>query len=164
MSISFIIPGRLPGKGRARSTLIRPKNKPAFISNYTPAETRNAESMVRGFGHEAMEGCPPLDGPLWLSIETRIMPPASWSNRKRQAATFVTGKPDLDNVLKLIGDALNGICWRDDSQIAAINFIRLYKAAGPEQTTVSFGGLVSETVPAPTWREKALPLFEGLQA
>ncbi len=30
-----------------------------------------------------------------------------------------TTKPDLDNYLKAIKDALKGICWRDDSQVVA---------------------------------------------
>lgn len=156
--IQFTIPGRVGGKGRARSTLIRPKDKPAFISNYTPAKTRLAEATVKSFGAAAMCGRPPFEGPIWLSIEVQIIPPASWSKRKRAEARYVTGKPDLDNVLKLIGDALNHVCWTDDSQIAAITFARFY-AEGPEQVVVRFGLLEQAHPPVPAWASKTLPLF-----
>jgi len=29
-------------------------------------------------------------------------------------------EPDLDNLLKLVGDALNGVVWRDDRQVVAV--------------------------------------------
>ena len=36
---------------------------------------------------------------------------------KSSAPNYHTKKPDLDNMLKFIKDALNGIYWKDDSQI-----------------------------------------------
>jgi Holliday junction resolvase RusA-like endonuclease len=40
-----------------------------------------------------------------------------------------TGKPDADNILKAVCDALNGIVWHDDSQVA---FARVLKQYGEE--------------------------------
>jgi len=162
MSIGFAIPGRVGGKGRQRSVLIKPKdkNKPSFISHYTPEKTRSDEALVRSFGMAAMAGRKPLEGPLWLSIEIRLIPPASWSKAKRASAVHVTGKPDLDNVLKLIGDALNGVCWIDDSQISALSIGRFYSVNEAEQVAVLFGILQAERSEAPGWRAQTLPLFE----
>jgi Holliday junction resolvase RusA-like endonuclease len=39
---------------------------------------------------------------------------------------FPTKKPDSDNVLKIILDALNGVCFEDDSQICDIIFSKRY--------------------------------------
>jgi Holliday junction resolvase RusA-like endonuclease len=35
-------------------------------------------------------------------------------------------KPDLDNVAKLILDALNGVAWHDDNQIARLTISKVY--------------------------------------
>jgi Holliday junction resolvase RusA-like endonuclease len=49
-----------------------------------------------------------------------------WSARKRQANRWHTAKPDADNIAKLVGDALNGIAWRDDAQIARATVEKFY--------------------------------------
>ena len=47
--------------------------------------------------------------------------PKSWSKRKHIAANMgdirPTTKPDWDNIGKAVCDALNGLVWKDDSQI-----------------------------------------------
>lgn len=37
-----------------------------------------------------------------------------------------TKKPDSDNIIKIILDALNGVCYHDDAQIYSINFEKKY--------------------------------------
>jgi len=37
-----------------------------------------------------------------------------------------TGKPDLDNLAKLVLDAANGILWDDDSQIIKLHLSKMY--------------------------------------
>ena len=31
-----------------------------------------------------------------------------------------TGRPDLDNIVKLYADAFNSVVWRDDSQVVRV--------------------------------------------
>lgn len=166
MQISFTIPGKVGGKGRARSTLIKPKDKPAFISNYTPAKTRSEEAHVRSFAMAAMQGRKPLEGPLWLDIRVQLVPPPSWPKRKRTEAFWVTGKPDADNQVKLIADAANTVCWEDDAQIAVMFFARTFSLDGPEHVTVTFGDLAARQIEIdrPDWAPKDLPLFAGQAA
>jgi Holliday junction resolvase RusA-like endonuclease len=58
--------------------------------------------------------------------------PESWSKRDKAAALDgtirPTGRPDWDNYGK-ITDALNGICWKDDSQVVDGRVIKLYSDA-----------------------------------
>jgi len=35
-------------------------------------------------------------------------------------------KPDLDNLVKFVKDCLNGIAWRDDSQVIELSAIKMY--------------------------------------
>jgi Holliday junction resolvase RusA-like endonuclease len=119
--IRIIIPGRVGGKGRPRFA-----RRGKFMTTYSPEKTVNAEAMVRRFGADAMLARPPMQGPLGMRIEIIANTPASWSKKKKACANYMTGKPDLDNCVKLFGDALNGVVWSDDSQIAKLDVSRRY--------------------------------------
>ena len=63
----------------------------------------------------------PLSGPLCAIVTAYFAVPPSWPSKKRDAALagiVRPHKPDWDNVGKLACDALNGIVFVDDSQIA----------------------------------------------
>ena len=114
--ITFTIPGKVQPKQRARVT----KGGHA----YTPAKTMNAEAFIKTRALEAMDGATPLEGPLRLSVSIFRLTPKSFSRTKRDAVSsgelYPTTRPDLDNQIKLIKDALNGICFQDDSQVVTI--------------------------------------------
>jgi len=129
--LRFVIPGRVGGKGRPRATI-----RAGHAAVYTPAKTASMEQMVRGFGAAAMAGAPLFDGALHLSVVVSLERPVSWSKRKRAENPLPTGKPDLDNVVKLIGDSLNGIIWRDDSQIASLHIARRFVESGGESVEI----------------------------
>lgn len=136
-AVTFTIPGRIGGKGR-----------PRFVRStghaFTPQKTRNQEAMIRDLAAQAMAGRLPFEGPVWLFISIILTPPASWPRKRREAARFVTGKPDVDNIEKLAGDSLNSIAWRDDSQVAQAMIWRRYSLHDPESTMVAFGPLVDD--------------------
>lgn len=92
----------------------------------TPDKTRSDEAVVRQLAHLALRGAPLLDGALHLEVNVYRLIPKSWSGKRRAIARWITGKPDCDNQIKLLSDAMNGIVYRDDSQIAAITMRRMY--------------------------------------
>lgn len=120
--VCFTIPGRVRGKGRPRAFL----KKNGRIGTYTDDKTSSCESVVRDCAAKAMGDNPPIEGPVAISILSYSAIPKSWSKKRKAEAYHATGKPDADNVLKLIGDACNGILWRDDSQITDIKMKRRY--------------------------------------
>lgn len=131
--IEFTIPGEVRGKQRTRAT------RQGRV--YTPSETINAEAFIRMIAAEAMQGRPPLDGPVILTLDIRVGVPRSFTKRRREAALLneispVT-KPDLDNVVKLISDALNGITFRDDKQIVLLVAGKKYAEQAETRVTVS---------------------------
>jgi len=69
-------------------------------------------------------------GAVSVRIEACMAIPDSWSKKKRQAALtgdlMPTGKPDFDNISKVVCDALNKIVWKDDSQIIVSSFRKYY--------------------------------------
>lgn len=75
----------------------------------------------------------PFDCPIKLEINLYFTRPKSHfkSGRnshilKDNAKTWHTSKPDSDNCIKFIMDALNKIFWRDDSLICNITIIKMY--------------------------------------
>lgn len=130
-AVVFTVPGRIGGKGRHRAFI-----RDGKIKTYTPGKTANQEALIRHFAAGAMYTHDLLQGPLGLSIEVYRLAPKSWSEKKRASATWVTGKPDADNTIKLCSDSMNGIVYRDDSQIATIYFAREYVLEGPEKIDI----------------------------
>lgn len=63
---------------------------------------------------------PLLSGPLLVIVHYRLPAPLSLSAKKRAQQNFLphVKKPDGDNLEKFLNDALNGIIWTDDSNIA----------------------------------------------
>lgn len=128
--IAFTIPGEAVGKGRPRMT----RAGHAF----TPAKTRNAEAHVKLLAGQAMQGRAPIDVPVHVDIAIDCIIPPSWPRKKHALAVLNVlrpGKPDIDNTVKLILDALNGVALVDDKLVASVKATKQFGAVA--QTKVS---------------------------
>lgn len=110
MQVTFTVPGRPYAKKRPRFSR---KSGRAF----DPAENAKAEASI---GHIAAQHFKaPIVGPVRVEVIATFAIPASWS--KRKAADHLhrphTQKPDGDNLLKAVKDAMNRIAWGDDGQV-----------------------------------------------
>lgn len=65
-----------------------------------------------------------LDGPLKLVVNFRLPRPKSLPKR----VLWHTKKPDVDNLVKAVKDAMKGIVYRDDSQVVALYVTKRYDA------------------------------------
>lgn len=134
--ISFTIPGRVRGKGRPRATAMSVKGK-TYVRTYTDAKTVSAEGLVRHFASQAMYGLKPFEGAIHLDVVIFQHTPKSWSKKRTAGAKWITGKPDCDNVLKLLADSMNRLVYLDDAQIAKVSVSREYANYMPEQVQVT---------------------------
>lgn len=93
-----------------------------FVQTYDSAKSKNAKAIIGMMAREVIGNEPLLEGDLMLTLTVNKMPPQSWSKKKRAAVlgTGITSRPDLDNYIKLVLDALNGVWFRDDSSVASI--------------------------------------------
>ena len=125
MTIHFHIPGQPVGKGRPRIGKVG-----AHARMFTPAKTVNYESTVALFAAQAMAGRALLTGPVNLQMRVDFPIPASWSMKKQRAAEagqiLPTVKPDSDNIVKAICDAINGVVWKDDVQVVDLTVKKRY--------------------------------------
>jgi Holliday junction resolvase RusA-like endonuclease len=129
--VSFTVFGDPVAKGRPRFTVnastagVQPRGRA-----YTPQRTRTYEATVAKAARAAMGVLAPTTQPVQMTLVVFVPIPASWSKRKRAQAlaglVLPTGKPDLDNYEKAVTDALNEICYRDDSQICDVTKSKRY--------------------------------------
>lgn len=87
---------------------------------FTPAKTRRYENTLKILARKEWGPLPPLMGPLLVSIVFTLKRPA----RPKFAQPAV--RPDLDNFLKGVFDALNGVTWVDDGQIVGLMARKVY--------------------------------------
>ncbi|QTD88782.1 RusA family crossover junction endodeoxyribonuclease [Burkholderia anthina] len=101
----------------------------------TPAKTRAYERQVAQIAAAAMRGRPLLDGPVRILLEIDVEVPESWPKYRRADALagliWPTVKPDIDNTEKALLDAMNGVVYRDDSQIVVVQKSKHY-ATSPQ--------------------------------
>lgn len=75
-------------------------------------------------------GDKPIEGPISADIKFYFeIPKISTKKKKVDMAVGIikhTKKPDIDNCIKLLLDALNGLCYKDDSQIIKITAEKHY--------------------------------------
>jgi Holliday junction resolvase RusA-like endonuclease len=112
-AFSLTIDGKPTGKGRPRHGQGR---------TWTPRATVLAEREVRAAWEQA--GRPRLEGPVSLTVELHVeRPRGHFTSRGELSAEGhrhpypERQKPDADNALKLVMDALNTRAWRDDVQV-----------------------------------------------
>lgn len=96
---------------------------------YTPERTVNYEARLAHAAQVAMDGRPPLEGPLNVIVEVDMPIPESKPKRWKAAAAVgqvrPTKKPDWDNFGKIL-DACNLIVWVDDAQIVDGRVVKFY--------------------------------------
>ena len=120
--IEIVLLGKPVAKGRPRF------NRESGRA-YTPEKTVKYETMLRYAAEQVMGARPPLEGPLRLEMSVVAPIPASWPKKKQAAALAgelrPTGKPDVDNFMKVI-DSCNLVVWIDDSQIVDAHLKKTY--------------------------------------
>jgi Holliday junction resolvase RusA-like endonuclease len=91
---------------------------------YTPGATRAYETLVRQLAALEMRGKVPLQGAVRVEIMVELAIPQSWSRTKQLAAIageiMPASRPDIDNFVKSVLDAINGIVFGDDAQIVEL--------------------------------------------
>lgn len=125
IKINFSVPGEPVGKGR-----------PRFVRTYrggravTPEKTRCYEELVR------MEYCWQCRAKfidtdiLKMHIDAYFSVPKSTSKKKAkemiEKKIRPAKKPDADNIIKAIADALNDVAYYDDKQIVDCSISKYY--------------------------------------
>lgn len=111
-----------------------------FVHSYTPKKTRDYESVVRYEYQEKYEGivfdrnepvCATINAYFGLVNSDFGKKGLSKSGREKMEIGYCTKHIDIDNIIKIILDALNSICYVDDKQIVVINACKFWTLETP---------------------------------
>jgi Holliday junction resolvase RusA-like endonuclease len=133
MSIAFTVPGRPAGKMRPRFARIG-----GFTRAYQPRTDAEREKLIARAYRQAASDVPPYAGPAAVAVEAIFTPPASWPRKRLDNPGFMMSRPDGDNILKLILDALNGVAYVDDSHVIRKTVAKRYGDRDETRVTVEF--------------------------
>jgi Holliday junction resolvase RusA-like endonuclease len=117
--IQFTVNGEAVAQGRPRFA----HTKKGRTVAYDPIKSRNFKQYVKLV---ASQHAPNklIEGPILLEVSVFRSIPKSFS--KKKASEAIEGKvrpvtrPDADNFVKSIKDALSKVIWKDDSQVVSM--------------------------------------------
>lgn len=135
MTISFVVPMNPVGKERPR---VSGKNGGVV---YTPAKTQAYENFIKGCYVEQFDDFSFKTSSITLDIKSYV-PLASRFRKSERAAALKgeikpDGKPDADNIMKLVLDALNEVAYDDDKYIYRISIEKIYSDKPRTEITIS---------------------------
>jgi len=115
----FEVPGKPQGKARARTTR---------YGTYTPEKTVLYENLIKVCYRQVTDYY--TEEPLHMTIEAVFEPVKSTSKVRRkkmlEGEIKPTKKPDIDNIAKVVLDALNGVAYKDDTQVISLAVTKRY--------------------------------------
>ena len=123
MGLVFEVPGEPRGKGRPRFT----KDGHA----YTDSETMVYEKKIMAYYRQALGSFRWPDSAV-IAVDVTAVYPIPKSATKASLAAIQAGrilpkrKPDIDNVLKVVLDSLNGYAYKDDAQVVMVSGKKIY--------------------------------------
>ena len=123
-AIEFTVYGEPVAQGRPRATTINGR-----VKMYDPKKSSEYKNYIRlvASQHAPKEL---LDGPLQLDVKIYKPTLKSFSKKRKalaeQGLLRPTTKPDVDNYIKAIKDALKNVIWKDDSQVVDLQVSKFY--------------------------------------
>jgi Holliday junction resolvase RusA-like endonuclease len=128
--MEFIVEGKPQGKARARTFYDKRVGK---MRSITPEQTKSYEDLIR-WSYKASGGIYLAEKTLQVDIQAFYPIPQSFSRVKRNNAhngnLRPTTKPDCDNIIKVVLDALNGVAYYDDKQVICVSCNKYYADTG----------------------------------
>lgn len=129
-AIYFVVHGKSQPKGSSRAFMPKGWKRPVITS--ANPNLKKWEQTIRGELQQVMARTPPhvlramFDAPVNVRLLFHVARPKSLPKRVTQAAK----RPDLDKLARAAIDALNGVLFRDDAQVIALDARKVY-AEGP---------------------------------
>ena len=117
MKYIFEVSGKVTGKGRPRV------NTSTGIA-YTPTKTKDYETLIEQYFLLKYPRFNKIESRVRVEIEACFSVPKTANIKEKEQMLSgnisPTKKPDIDNIAKIVLDALNQIAFKDDNQITQI--------------------------------------------
>ena len=118
LSFSFQIPDKPKSMGRVRFATDKK-------TTYVDTNTRKAKEKISRIAREVMQakGFSPFEHEA-VQLACSFYFQRGKRRRKGEEAERKVSRPDVDNLMKLVMDALNGVVYRDDSQVVMLSGLK----------------------------------------
>ena len=133
--ILLTVLGKPVGKARARTV----RTATGKSHTYTPEKTRNAEVAWQAAWLESRQESLG-DGPIRVHVRAYFKPPKSHPWRWPAPV----GRPEIDNIAKLVLDALRGFAYLDDSQVVQLLATKYYSGMPRTEVEIAKAWLKGE--------------------
>lgn len=126
MKMKFTVLGEPSGKGRPRFAREGP-----YVKTYTPDQTISYENLIqleyrRQCRNYKFEAGTPLDVRILAYYDIPKSKSKKMQKKMEEYIVRPTKKPDADNIIKVVLDALNNVAYHDDTQIVDLQIRRFY--------------------------------------
>lgn len=111
--------------GKARPRFMTMGGK---VHTYTPKSTKDMEKLIAD-EYKAQGGKNYGEKMVHITITAKYNPPKSLSKKKKSELfrqQYMNKAPDVDNIAKLVLDALNGVAYIDDRQVVSLFCEKIY--------------------------------------
>lgn len=136
-SVYFIVDGEVQGKARPRFSRMG-----GYVKTYTPKKTIDYEQRIKACYLAEVPFQPMIWGnkePLEIVVNAYFEIPKSASKKAKERMLlkeYPTKKPDADNILKVVADALNGVAYGDDAQIVIATVYKIWSESPKLEITI----------------------------
>lgn len=120
MKAQFVIKGQIKTKQRPKATTIG-----GHARVYTPKDTIVYENYIKTCYQTQCDGIYFQDSPLVVNMLVLFKAPKD-KEKYLDYGLKCTGHKDLDNVAKIVLDALNKVAFNDDKQVYSLSMIKRY--------------------------------------
>ena len=123
INVVFKLAGNPRGKQRPKFS-----GRGGFVRTYTPKETVDYEKAIANAYKAAGGGL--IENAVCMTVVAYM--PIPKSTTKKEKELIANGrvqprkKPDIDNIIKVVMDGLNGIAYEDDKQVIAVTGVKRY--------------------------------------
>ena len=107
---------------------------------YTPKRTKDVEQEIAQIARKRLPN-EPLRSPVSISMVFCMPIPKSTSlknRRKLEGTPHVKKTGDIDNLIKTVLDALNGIAWEDDSQVFDVSAKKIHSREPSIELSITY--------------------------
>ncbi len=123
MGFEFEVIGDIKGKAR-------PRVNTYTCRAYTPENTKDYELLIKQYFKLKYPRFVPLENRVSVKIIAQFKIPKTVTKKDRvlieEGKLSPAKKPDIDNITKIVLDALNKMAFKDDNQITKIEVEKIY--------------------------------------
>ena len=123
MGFEFEVIGDIKGKAR-------PRVNTYTCRAYTPENTKDYELLIKQYFKLKYPRYVPLENRVAVKIIAQFKIPKSATKKDKllieEGKLSPAKKPDIDNIIKIVLDALNKMAFKDDNQITKIEVEKIY--------------------------------------